>query len=145
MGLSVARSVSRLPTPLRSVDPGRRLIGATGVEGCDNAGVSTPVPRAARSPRWQLGLALLSFLAASFFGARAGADFERWVVTGLWLTVGLIWIVLWRMDVRKQARALVRAQAGDQALGAGPVDAAENPRTDEQRAADEPATGRATD
>lgn len=71
--------------------------------------LSTPRPLPTRPPRWQLGLALLAFLAASFFGARAGADFERWVVTGLWIAVGLIWIVLWRMDVKKYERAVKRA------------------------------------
>lgn len=73
-----------------------------------NASVSVPRPVPTRPPRWQLGLALLSFLAASFFGARAGVDFERWVVTALWIAVGLIWIVLWRMDVKKYERRRLR-------------------------------------
>ena len=75
----------------------------------ENASVSVPRPVRTRPPRWQLGLALLSFLAASFFGARAGVDFERWVVAALWIAVGLIWIVLWRMDVKKYERAARRA------------------------------------
>ena len=69
-----------------------------------NASVSVPRSVPSRPPRWQLGIALLSFLAASFFGARAGVDFERWVVTALWLVVGLIWIVLWRMGVKSYVR-----------------------------------------
>ena len=72
---------------------------------------------------------MLCFLAASFFGARAGADFERWVVTALWIVVGLIWIVLWRMDVKKRERALTRAR---RTASAAPAvdDAAQEPTGD---------------
>lgn len=76
-----------------------------------------PTSSQAWTTRWPLGLALLCFVVATFFGARAGEDFERWVVTGLWFAVGLIWIVLWRMDVRRRQRALLRARPPAQDVG----------------------------
>lgn len=80
--------------------------------------VTPQSPPSDRFVPWQLGVAAIAIAGGVFFALRAGEDFNRWVATLMWFAVGIIWIVLWRGEVRRRRR--LKARAAQTAAGVTP-------------------------